>query len=271
MQVNAEATKHGIFRFTLGAYLCVYFLKLIPWAPTLLARDGLYTASRGATSLRSPLNIIPHIELLSSIELYLGVLALLSLGLALGTSRRLLALCLWLGFVSIIHRNIYISNVATQYIGWLLLYCALLPAGEGLRLNKAPDAQWALPDLLRYGAWAIFAFGYTLSGYAKLQNAHWLQGSAVEAILNSPLASDHGLTQLIAGQPWLTYPLTWITLAVELGCALLCLHKHTRMLAWIILTGVHLGILLTMSIEEISIVMLIFHMVLFDPEWVTER
>lgn len=159
-------------------------------------------------------------------------------------------------------------------VGWLLLACALVPRGEGHSLQRIPaDPAWEMPPVLWYGAWLILALGYSLSGIHKLLNSpSWVNGSALNHILHSPLAHDSFVCEwLLAQPPLLGQLLTWSLLALETAFAPLCLWRSTRFLAWVGMVGMHLGLLVVIDFPTLTLGVLMAHLFVFDRRWLSWR
>ncbi len=268
-KLEISAKQFGMFRILFGSFLALFFLTIIPYSEMLFSSEGLYTATNGMVSPNTPISIsiFAYFNSSSEITAILGVLVFVSILFTLGIFRRTTSLILWYGFISLIHRNFYIADVSTNYIGWMLLLCATIPPGEAFCVKGNKDSKWTFPPVLLVGTWIIFATGYSLSGYVKLSYGHWVSGEALAFIIQSPLGTENLLSQAFLNFKFLSYPLTWLSLYAELLCVILCLHPKSRMLAWVVLTGMQFGILVLMGIKPISITMLLFHLLVFDQRW----
>jgi hypothetical protein len=125
-----------------------------------------------------------------------------------------------------------------------------------------------MPRALAVATWAIAALGYSLSGWAKLGNPLWLDGSALSFILTGPLARDSVVTHMATELPLLLQLSTWGFLGAELLCLPMALWSRSRAVAWAALTSMHLGIALLLNLGEIPFALLLFHGLLFDVRWI---
>jgi hypothetical protein len=161
------------------------------------------------------------------------------------------------------------------YVGWLLLACALVPNGEGMRLGPARHAttDFRVPPIILGGGWLILGVGYTLSGVDKLLHSpSWLNGDALRFISDGPLARGGPLDTLLRALPaWVQSVLGYLVLGCELGFGVSCLLARTRKLAWSVMTGLQLGILGVLSLDELTLGMLIAHLFVPDPRWWPSR
>jgi hypothetical protein len=72
---------------------------------------------------------------------------------------------------------------------------------------------------------------------------------------------------LLALPPGLSAALSLFVLGAELLSAPLSIRWRGRMVAWTAMVLVHLGILLTVRIPELSLGMLSFHLLTMDARW----
>jgi hypothetical protein len=258
------------FRIALGAYLFCFFLVSIPYASEMYGREGMVpdpAVNYTRAIFPDPLASLDSPRAVHSI-LFIG--ALCCIPLCLGRWRQFVAAAIWLIFFALFLRNNFTRHVALDYVGWMLLFCVAVPAGEGRSPWSATTtgrATWKMPRALYVAAWAIAALGYSLSGWAKLGNPLWLDGSALSFILTGPLARDWVVTQMATELPLLLQLSTWGVLGAELLCLPMALWSRSRAVAWVALTGMHVGIALLLNLGEIPFALLLFHGLLFDVRW----
>ena len=256
------------FRILFGCYLAWSFASVIPYAPELF---GDTPVGHTEATLAFP-DILSLADGFISIQLFLGGLVMLAILFALGILRRVVALLIWYGIACLSHQNSAILNVSLPYVGWMLLACALIPSGEPLRFGfRTSTTKWQMPPIIFYGAWIVMAVTYSISGYSKLDGVQWLDGTAISQLMHFPGARDWWLTRAMQSlPPAMGYVITWSVLYAELGFVVLCLHRWGRALAWAILTGTHVGILLIMTGPEVQLALLLFHLFTFDQRWLSE-
>lgn len=197
--------------------------------------------------------------LVVSLILLLRILGVFSL--IFGVCRRfgLLALLLSLVGVRLIHSEVSVPEEA--FLGWLMLGGVLLwPA-----LQRAPrlTGMW-----FRRAGWVVAAIAYLHAGIFKLKTPMWIDGSAIHGFLTS----NHLVYSWLArpqGEFWLTLAkgLTWFTLLAEVAPFFLLFVPRGRFVAWVLMTMLHLGVLATMNLFQVSFGMLIFQFFLWDPRW----
>lgn len=259
----------ALLRVTLGVYLVVYLLMLLPYATELYGATSFFvTDDRGGLVFRS---LFPNLFDIPSfaIQAPLFVMALggCALALALGWARRPLAVVLWYGLTCLVNRNPGTMNPSHAFIGWLCLAFSLVPAGEPWsRTASRPD--WQMPRALYWGAWWVTAAAYTASGLDKLQSPGWVDGNAMALALDMPYARSGWMRDgLLLVPNGLQRLLTWSVLLLEVSFLPLTLFARSRRILWWATTLMHMVLLLGFRFWELSLGMLVFHMFLYDARW----
>ncbi|MDD9941191.1 MAG: hypothetical protein OXU20_09150 [Myxococcales bacterium] len=260
-----------VFRVVFGTYLCIHFWMLSADAPEVFSNAGMLPDGSLNPTARVFPNLLLWFDSPAQVVAFCLSLAGLSLGIALGIHRRVLAPVVWYGLACLFNRNVLISNPSLAFVGWLLLATALIPEGEGwaLRPTGRPSPEgFTLPPRLYWGAWYLTAVGYTASGLHKLSAPSWRDGSALSHVLSIPLARDvPWRSWFLALDPTVLHILTWGALAAECIYLPLAIHRSTRPIAWISMVCMHIGILCFVDFADLTCAMLIVHLFLFDPRW----
>jgi hypothetical protein len=115
----------------------------------------------------------------------------------------------------------------------------------------------------------LVGLGYTISGIHKLASVSWLDGTALVHVLNSPLARDNWLRDLLVSSPEIVLKLaTWLSLAMEISFLPIGLFYYTRPFYWLAYIAFHLGIIALINFSDLSIGMLMAHIFTFDSNWI---
>lgn len=268
--------QYSIYRVFLGLYLGVHYALLVPWGTELFS-------SRGAVpdASASPLILLfPNLlAVFDAPEIVTGLLTLgvgLAALLAIGVWDRAAAVALWYLGTCLIGRNPLILNPALPYLGWLLLAHAVLPKAPygswAARGRPDPAGDWHLPPAVHGAAWVLMAVGYSYSGVTKLVSASWLDGSALQYVLQNPLARPgllrHALLEL--PEPLLQMA-TWGALALEVGFAPLALSRRLRPWLWAGTLAMHVTLIALVDFADLSLGMVLLNFFTFDPAWVRSR
>lgn len=145
---------------------------------------------------------------------------------------------------------------------WLALGLLLAPIAErGLtERRRSPLPRWFMV--------LVFCALYGSTGWLKIIEAgpHWLSG---DVLANHLVHREFGLRPLgvwISGRPWLTMPMSWVTVLFEAGFPLLIWWRRAN--PWLLLCGLllHIGIFLLMNVGPFSFVSLAAYPILLHPE-----
>ena len=270
---NISPYQFAAFRIVFGVYLMIHFAGLLPYGTELFSNQGVLADPH----LNFTHGILPNpLELWGSpaqVTAFLAAMILLSSFFTVGLLRRTSALLLWFGWACLFNRNNLISNPSIPYVGLLLILCALVPAGEPLSFRKSKsESTWYLPWGIYAVAWILMAAGYTFSGCIKLSSPSWIDGTALTHLLNNPLARPGAFRDLFLALPELAAKMmTWGVLALEILFLPLCVHRRTRLFAWLSMVIMHAGILLMVNFADLSFGMLMIHFFTFDPNWLPAR
>ncbi len=266
----------ALFRVIFGGYLAWHFATQLPHATELFSNAGVLADPR-----LNPLHALFPNPLATAwggapgfVTAFIAVLAGVSLLFAAGAWRRTGALLLWFGWAALFNRNNLISNPSLPYVGVVLLFCAVVPTGESWSLTGGSrrPGEWFFPAAAFWGAWGLLAAGYTFSGVLKLQSPSWVDGTAFRHLLDNPLARPGFFRDLLLLlPPWAHALMTWSALALEILFLPLCIFRLGRLLVWLAMGAMHLGILLTVDFADLSLGMLMIHLFTFDQDWLPVR
>jgi predicted DCC family thiol-disulfide oxidoreductase YuxK len=265
--------QYSIFRALLGAYLFIHFAHLLPWGAEVFSAAGMLRDAELSPLFR----LFPSVLHLSDapwvVSALLACAAVAALFLAAGRWDRAAAALIWYVLACLFTRNPLIQNPALPYLGWMLLahlFVPTAPYGSWAAAGRAdPDGRWRLPQPLLFAAWMVLALSYSYSGWTKLFSPSWVSGETVAYVLENPLARDHALRQALLGLPeWMLQALTWTILWVELLFAPLALFRTLRPLLWGLMLWVQFGFLFLLNFADLTIPMLLYHLLTFDPSWV---
>lgn len=261
-----------IFRVTFGLYLLYHFLSLLPWGTELFSSQGVLPQGT-----MSPLfHLFPNLFLLWDSPLFVQACLLaasaFSMFFTVGKLDRVMAILVWYLWACFYGRNPLISNPSLPFIGWMLLAYALIPSLSDRKALSSTneDAQfWKMPTDIYTAAWILMALAYSYSGYSKLISPSWMDGAALHHVLSNPLARDTVIrTSLLALPAWCLKGATWAALFLELAFAPLALIRRLRPFLWLVMVGLHLGLLVLVNFSDLTIGMLMLHFFTFDPAWI---
>jgi predicted DCC family thiol-disulfide oxidoreductase YuxK len=265
--------QYGLYRFTVGLYLAVHFIGLLPWSAELFSNTGMLPDSRLSPLTRAFPNVLAAADSPLAVQTTL-IVAIVASGLfAVGTRDRLAAVVVWYVWACLLGRNPLIRNPGIPFVGWLLLLHAFLPVAPygSLDARRRPDpgGGWRMPPALFGSAWVVMAIAYSYSGVMKLASPSWLDGSAFVEILNNPLARPGPLREVaLQMPPAILQAATWVALCLEIVFAPAALIRQLRPYLWGAMVAMHLGLLCIIDFADLTLGMLVIHAFTFDPAWV---
>ena len=268
--------QYSLYRVLLGLYLFVHFAYLMPWATELFSRGGMLPEASVSPLTRAFPNILSLYDAPGFVTLLAAAGAGAAIAFAVGWRDRIAALFLWYIFACFLGRNPLTLNPSLPYVGWMLLAHAILPNapfGAWIARGRSdPAGAWHMPQQIFTAAWIVMALSYSYSGYTKLASPSWISGENVSLVLQNPLARDWWLRDLfLALPPLLLKGITWLVLLVEISFAPLALWRCLRPWLWGLMFGVQLSFAALLSFPDLTIAMLLFHLLTFDPKWLPAR
>jgi len=263
-----------VFQFIFGVYLTIHFAQLVPHVKELFSREGIIGNSQWNPTYGVFPNILNYIDYSPIfLSVFLVCLTILSILFAFRLlAPRLIAILLWYGWACLLNRNVLISNPGIPYVGLLLLAFGLINFTKQRQHNDDGEGKLELnPHVfpwIYWGAWILYAIGYTISGLHKLQSPSWLDGSALTHVLHSPLSRDNVLCHaLLNMHPLVLQISTWASLIVEIAFLPLGLFYHARRIFWFAILALHLGVLLVINFTDLTLGILMMHFFLLDLRW----
>ena len=270
--------QYSLFRLLFGLYLAVHFGHLSFYAAEVFSASGMLPEAH-----TSPLfAFAPSLLHLGDAPWFVVALTLTGVAAAVafaaGRFDKLAAAWMMLLLVSLFARNPLIANPALPYVGLMLLAHLFVPPAPygslAARGRPDPAAGWIMPRHVFGALTIVLCLSYSYSGYTKLLSPAWVSGETVALVLNNPLARDWFVRDAALWLPDAVPQLvTWFILYVELLFAPLFVLPIPRLRLWL-WTGmlvVHLGFLLLLSFADLTIPMLLFHLLVFDPAWLPAR
>ena len=258
----------ALWRILFGIFLLISFVRMLPYSTEIFSSEGVLSDSRANWTYGLFPNPLYIWDSPGFIILFILLLIGLSIFFIFGFYRRISSLLLWFGWASLYHRNNLTIDPTLAYIGWLLLACAIIPGGEPLSIFTKKNYKWNMPFLIYFGAWVVLGVSYFYSGFIKFFFPSWIDGTAMIHIYNSVISGDSVILSIMLILPIFILKLqTWIVMGLQLTSPLLFLFNKLRFVSWSLLTLLHIMVLLTLNLVDVSIGILIFHLFVFDYRW----
>lgn len=237
-----------LFRTIFGAYLSYHFYEILPYAEELFTSHGMISHPEYLPAY----NLVKYFTLIdNNIQIFILTLIALSVMLSLGYLHKAGIIILWLGWVYLFNKNVFIANPGIPYVGILLLVCAM------------PNHRH-----MKWVVWFLMMMGYTVSGIHKLQCQSWLDGTVLLHIVASPIARNNIFTHCFFMLPLgIIKIFTWGSLLLESTSLIFGIFYHTRKWYWLALVSMHCTVLLLINFTDLTLGVLMMHVYTFDPNW----
>ncbi len=221
-------------------------------------------------------NVLGWLDAPLFIAVFVGSGAVASVFFLIGYGDRWAAIWLWYVLACLFGRNPLTGNPSLPFVGWMLLFHVALPAAPpgSLSGRQQPElaAAWHMPRSLYGAVWILMALAYSYSGYTKFISPSWIDGTAMWHVLHNPLTRPLIVRDiLLAAPPIVLKGLTWAALGLELGFAPLALFRSLRPFLWLGMLGLHIGLVVLIDFADLSIGMIMVHLLTFDPNWLPSR
>jgi hypothetical protein len=264
----------------LGAYRVVFgLLVLVHLAFQTVDLDYWYSghgllqgneAQRLAGSFRfTPL---VYIQDPISIRIFIGAVAAVAVTFTLGWLTRLTSILLYLGLLSLYHRNISTNCGADLLIVVASFYMMLCPGGAALSLDARRVARRrgtsAEPLIIPWAQRLLqiqFCLIYFTTALDKSRGATWLGGTAIHYVLFNREVRQFNL-EWLGGYPLLISAMTHAAVVVEFSLAFFLWFRPTR--RWIALLGLllHVGIVPLVNAPLFGEQMVALYLIFLAPD-----
>jgi hypothetical protein len=271
----ASTVPIGLFRICYGAIVLLCVALLVPDIQVFFGRGGPFTQEDAA---RFWGNVPDYSVLLwypapGAVAAFFAVFTLAALCLTIGLWTRISAIVVFVGLVSIGHRNPLILHGGDTLLRIMAFYLILAPAGAvlsvdrliGLMRGTAPAQPPLAPPWAQRLLQLQVAFVYAMTVLLKLKGGAWVDGTAL--YYTSRLEEFHRFPMpFVADSMLLVNLLTYWTLATELSLAFLIWVPGLR--KFVLVNGVllHLGIEYSMNVPLFAFTMIVSYITFVDVE-----
>lgn len=273
----------SLFRIVFAAILLKDALYHMPLAQWFYSDDGIVTIemARDLTYLR-------HMSLMYALpETWMALAffilwALVLVALLLGWRTRLMAILNFIIIVSVHLRNPMLLNGGDTIMRALSFWMIFLPLGhyfsldarrrnrdDSLERRLHPRTAFALPlRMMQIQIAIVYLFTALLKNHPT-----WLNGDALFYTLQLESLTFPYAQWLLANLPYaMLQVLTWATLLIEGGFMVMVFsplfQPYLRIIALISGVLLHVGIAVTMTVPNFSMVMIASYIVFLQPEWI---
>jgi hypothetical protein len=263
----------GAFRILFGimvlAHLASISVDLDYWYTDAGLLQGEEARLAAAPMRYSPLQWFqdPH-----SVRCAVGMVGAVAVAFALGWRTRLMGVLLYLGLLSLYHRNISSNCGPDQLMMITSFYLMLSPCGAAFSLDARRVARQrgtAAEPLIQPWAQRLLQIQlcliYLSTAAFKCHGSTWLGGTAVHFVIFNHEVGQANL-EWLAGYPIVISLLSQSALLVEFCLAFLLWFRPTR--RWIALLGVtlHAGIVPLVNVPLFGEQMTALYLLFLDPD-----
>jgi len=263
----------GAFRIVFGLILLGSLARLTFEFDYCYTGAGLLQGTE-AREAAGPLRFSPlqYVNDPTIAHVFLAATAAAAVGFTLGWRTRLMSILLYLGMLSLYHRNVTANGGPDALPFLVTFYMMLCPCGAAYSLDARRAAkQRGTPAEPLIIPWAVrllqmqLCLIYFQSCVIKCQGPTWLNGTAVHYLLFNREFGQFNLDWL-AGYPLLVNLMTHGTLLIEFALAFWLWFRPTR--RWAILAGValHLGIRPVLLVPAFGEVMTAIYLTFLAPD-----
>jgi hypothetical protein len=264
----------------LGAFRIVFGLvALLNLALLALEVDYWFTdagllqgaESRAAAGPLRP-SLLHYVQDPASVHVFFGAMAVVTLLFTLGWHTRLMSVLLYVGMVSIHHRNISSTNGADVLVVILAFYMMLSPCGAAYSLDARRKARkrgtLAEPLIIPWAQRMVqlqLALIYLNTGMLKAVGTSWQNGTALHYVLCNAEMRRFNL-EILTQYPLIINLMTYSALMIELAMPFLLWMRATR--PWAIAAGLalHGGIVFTVNIPIFGELMTACYLTFLGPD-----
>ena len=263
----------GAFRVAVGV-LALAHLALLTFDLDYWLTDAGLLRGDEARMLAGPLRPSPlqYVQDPVSVRLFLAATACAGVAVTVGWRTRISTILLYLGLLSLHHRNLPTNSGPDNLMLLLAFYLMLSPSGAAYSLDARKIARkrgtaaepiivpWA-QRLIQLHACLI----YFDTAVLKCSGISWLNGTALHYVFNNPeVAGRYDLTAL-THYPVVINLLTYAGLAAEFLLAFWLWFRPTR--PWVIAVGIglHAGILFVINVPLFGELMVATYLTFLTP------
>jgi hypothetical protein len=245
----------GAFRLLIGimvlAHLALLSFDLDHW----LTDRGLLVGDE-AREIAGPLRPSPlqWVQDPVSVRVFVGATAVVATVFTVGWRTRIMGVLLYLGLLSIHHRNIPTNCGPDELLLIMVFYLMLAPAGAAYSLDarriarrRGPSAEPLIVPWAQRLIQLHLCLIYLDTAILKCNGSTWLGGTAIHYTLHNPELGRFDLSAL-APYPILINILTYGALFLEFALAFLLWFRATRPFIALAGLALHAGVLIVVNV-----------------------
>lgn len=264
-----EASTMALFRIAFGIVVVGWTISLAPPLYAFFGEDGVLPVHRDAGP--GSWGMLEISSSGSAVTVLYLILLVAALCLVVGFRSRLAAAVVWVSLVSFGRRDPWVLNSGDLMLTVLAFYLMLMPSGAALSVDRwlRPRSRfWEFPAR---SVWPLrliqvqVTIMYFFAVWEKVRGATWNDGTAVSYAFRIGDLERFPVPAFVTDSLVLVNLMTYGTLVVELGLAVLVWNGKLR--PWVLLAGVtlHLGIDFSVRVGFFSLAALVAYVAFLPP------
>lgn len=162
-------------------------------------------------------------------------------------------------------------HIGTQTFLMLILFATIIPIPNKILDNERDDKIYTQP-LIFLALWINFVGYYFYSGLTKIVTYGWYSGLLIPLMDTHPLMRQGIFLEIFKSTPFVVKKIvTWYIAFGELIAPLALISFWLRKKIWICIIIIQLGLLFFMNLSDVSVIMIIYSIILFDPDWISVK
>jgi len=265
-----ETSSLAVFRIGFGLIAIAWTVTLVPNVVSFYGPHGILPSLPGRAPGEWGVLAFSANPILMITVVVATLIA--AIAVTVGAYTRVATLVLWVGIVSLIQRNTFVTNSGDGVLRDMAFLLMLTPAGAALsvdRFRTDPGNFWEFPARAPWGLRLIqiqISVGYLSAVLHKLTSDVWWDGSAVSYALRMQDIHRLPTPDFVTGSIAITGVLTYGTILVEFALAVLIWNRRLR--PWVLGLGIclHLGIDSSIMVGFFSYLMIVGYLAFVPPE-----
>lgn len=272
-----ETSTLALVRIAFGLVVLAWTLSLTGDIEAFFTRSGILPGSSYPGEAAASWGLLDHVEGQIAATGVLVALTLASLCLIVGQDTRVAAAVVFVGIVSLEHRNPFVFNAGDGLIRIIAFYLMLAPSGESLSLDRWRRARQTFWEFPARAPWALrlmqvqLSILYLAGVWNKLASDTWNDGTAVSLAVRLEDLQRFEPPDAIATSELASNLLTYGTIAIEASLGVLVWNRTLR--PYVLALGVcmHLGIDLSLRVGLFGFALFVLYIAFLPPQAVSTR
>jgi hypothetical protein len=264
----------GLYRMCIGLLCCYKAMSLWRNRYAFFGENGWYPYASwiNGHSGRNFFSIFKYIQCSNNnINCILGLYFIFSLMLTVGLFTEVSAVCVYLLFISINHRNIYIFNAGDSLLKIILFFLMFSSCGYGLSvdnyINNRDQMEYMINPWVHRILQILLTTVYLQSVYHKINlgGSDWRDGYALHYALNNKMLNRY---HICLNMPMICIMIgTYMVILLELICPVGLWFKETVLVCSLLLLILNICFETILRIGNFGVLMMMNLVLFINASW----